>query len=345
MQGALPIKSLVRLSILISLVISSITFLFLLINMSPAKAAGILVMDLLLFSISGSASIYLLVYSRQKFPGQLQKAKTLHYTATYLVSMVIFVGVWSLCAALSLTPPLDSAVLFLCFMSSIVINTLNLVVQHYVLLVNAKAKADLELAHLKTAHAKAENLLLKQQVHPHFLFNSLNTIKSLYRRDAKTGEAYLVHLANFLRASISNHSSGISTLSAEIALLKDYVEMQKVRFGSAFNCMISIDEEAAARYLLPSFSLQPLVENAIKHNELTEEKPLVVFVQQQGDLVTVTNPIQRKALRESSTGSGLANLADRYRLWTGDDIYIEENKESFTVSIKLLGHEHRDHRR
>ena len=95
---------------------------------------------------------------------------------------------------------------------------------------------------------------------------------------------------------------------------------------------------------LPSFSLQLLVENAIKHNELTQQSPLKVDVFCRDGRIIVSNNLQKKSVNESSANHGLANLAERYRLWSGDEIIIKEEAHMFSVSIKLLTNEYSDHR-
>ncbi len=128
----------------------------------------------------------------------------------------------------------------------------------------SKLQSELELSMLKTANAEAMNLVLKQQIQPHFLFNALNTLKALYHKDAQTADTYMVHMADFLRASISHDSSNISSLEDEIKLLSDYLEMQRISFGTALVCTISLPEETLKNFSLPSFSLQPLLGKCYK---------------------------------------------------------------------------------
>jgi len=227
--------------------------------------------------------------------------------------------------------------------SGIVINTLITLLHDSVLLYEHKMNSELELSRLKTANAEAMNLALKQQIHPHFLFNALNTLKALYHKDTQVADDYIVHMANFLRASIYHQSANVSKLKDEINLSYDYLEMQRIRFGTALDCTIEVTDEAQDSYYLPAFSLQPLLENAIKHNYFTLEDPLKVIITQQQDYLVITNNIQRKTLKVQSTNYGLANLAERYRLWSGDQIIIKEDENTFSVSIKLLNNEHSNH--
>jgi LytS/YehU family sensor histidine kinase len=150
-------------------------------------------------------------------------------------------------------------------------------------------------------------------------------------------------MADFLRASISHHTANIAILEDEIKLLQDYLAMQQIRFGAALDCSVNLTEDALKRYYVPSFSLQPLLENAIKHNNFTPDDPLHFSIYQLNDRLVISNNIQKKKIRVESTNSGLANLAERYRLCSGDDIIIAEDQNSFSVIIKLLNNEHRNH--
>jgi LytS/YehU family sensor histidine kinase len=232
---------------------------------------------------------------------------------------------------------------FAFFGSGIVINTLITLIHNSVLLYEHKMYSDLELSRLKAANAEAMNIVLKQQIQPHFLFNALNTLKALYHKDTQIADEYIVHMAGFLRASIYHHSSNVSTLEDEVKLLHDYLEMQRIRFGNALVCTINLPEDILKEFFLPSFSLQPLLENAIKHNNFTQEDPLTVQISQVGEWLVISNNLQKKTSRVASTNYGLANLAERYRLWSGDEIIIREDAAVFSVSIKLLKNEHRNY--
>jgi LytS/YehU family sensor histidine kinase len=219
---------------------------------------------------------------------------------------------------------------------SILLNTLILIMHNSVILYHKKNDAEIENAQLKAANAEANNLLLKQQIQPHFLFNALNVLKSLYKKDANAGDAYIVHLANFLRASLSNTSAKVVSLADEVKLCDDYIAMQKLRFGNALQYEINIPSTESTVGFVPSFSLQPLLENAIKHNDVTDEKPLSIKVYTANGYVVVANNLQRKKTAVVSTGNGLANLIKRYELISGDEVIIEENETSFSVRLKIL---------
>ena len=219
-----------------------------------------------------------------------------------------------------------------------VVNILVLIIHNYITLLHAKNHTELENARLKFANTEAINQLLRQQIHPHFLFNALNTLKSLIRRQPEKAEEYLIHLSDFLRASISKGQRDIISLKDELKLSKDYLEMQKMRAGEALRYEIRVDQQSLSNKWLPAFSLQPLLENAIKHNVLTAEDPLYLDVIQEGEYLKVVNNLQIKHQTEASTGSGLLNLTERYRMLSGEDILIEDDGKTFTVKIKILQH-------
>lgn len=347
MEGKLPVRNLVRISWLQTIIISTIVFLFLLSGQESKDAVIFFVMSLVVISIISFANVFVLAVLYGKLGSAHPLIKIYRYGLTYAISLLVYLIIWPVVVPLVHmdSNPYDLRNFLIFVISSAMINTFIIIIHNHILLIHNKAHSDLELANIKTAHAEAANLLLKQQIHPHFLFNALNTLKILYRKDAGRGDQYMVHLANFLRASVSEHASKIARLDEEIAMVRDYVEMQKIRFGAAFTFTVSIPENTMQNHFLPSFSLQPLIENAIKHNELTEATPLQVTVSQQKDMIVVINNLQRKEIQEGSAGNGLANLAERYRLWSGDEILIEENNSYFCVRIKLLPNDSSDNRR
>lgn len=225
----------------------------------------------------------------------------------------------------------------------LVINFVIIILQDYFIIYHFKTQSDIENSRLKTAQSEATNQLLRQQIHPHFLFNALNTLKSLYKIDEKAGEEYLVRLSDFLRAAISSNNSKKTRLKDEIKLCIDYLEMQKIRFGESLHYSVSVSDEQLENSFVPSFSIQPLLENAIKHNRLTREAPLNIIIQSEGDRIKVINNLQFKSTTEASTGSGLYNLSERYRMLSNDELIIENDGSFFKVSIKLLDNENSDH--
>lgn len=257
---------------------------------------------------------------------------------TYLASVLIYLLLRPMFFNVAAEPWSfwDMGTLFAFVGSGVVINTLINLLHDSVLLYEHKLHSELELAQLQASNIEARNLILKQQIQPHFLFNALNTLKALYHKDTKKADDYIVHMACFLRASISHHACNLAPIQEEINLLTDYLEMQKIRFGAAIDCKIELSEETLDNYYLPSLSLQPLLENSIKHNNFTQESPLIIRISRHGQWLLISNNLQRKKVSDTPTNYGLANLTERYRLISGDELQIKDDGDTFTVSIKLL---------
>jgi two-component system, LytTR family, sensor kinase len=219
------------------------------------------------------------------------------------------------------------------------INTVILILINLALTKEHKSKVEIENAQLKLKNSEAQNQLLKQQIHPHFLFNSLNTLKSLIKKSPDAAEDYLVKLSDFLRSSISTGNEHLAKVSDEVKLCLDYLEMQKIRYGNALQFDVYIPETVYQTGRIPAFSLQSLVENAIKHNALTHESPLLIKIMYDENRITVTNNMQPKFTSEISTGFGLTNLADRYKILSGDEIIIRTSDSQFSVSINIIDNE------
>src|SRR5699024_423310 len=172
------------------------------------------------------------------------------------------------------TMPFPILILYFLYIS-LILNSFVFLIQNFLLHQFEKNRIEMKLLQLQAINTETRNQLLQQQIQPHFLFNALNILKSLIRRYPETAEAYLVRLSDFLRVSVSGNKTGLATVREELKLCEDYMEMQKIRFGNAICYDVTVKEEddCMSRYL-PFFSLQPLLENAIKHNELTERNPL-----------------------------------------------------------------------
>jgi sensor histidine kinase YesM len=221
------------------------------------------------------------------------------------------------------------------------IDTVILILQDLLVTREKKAAIELENQQLRLKNMEAMNQQLKQQIQPHFLFNSLSTLKSLMTVDPGNAEEYLVRLSEFLRSSLSSHSLNLIRLSDELQLCVNYLEMQKIRFGEALD--VHIPEEGQNSYYVPAFSLQLLAENAIKHNIMTRDRPLRITITEQDGIITVSNNRQKKEGATEGPGLGLANLQERYRILANKDIVINADDAIFSVSIKALEHESSDH--
>lgn len=224
------------------------------------------------------------------------------------------------------------------------LNSIILLIQDLTLLRDKKSGIELENAELKIKNMEATNHQLKQQIRPHFLFNSLNTLKTLIRKEPDKAEDYLVNLSDFLRASLLSNSLNISLLHDELKLAVNYLEMQTIRFDNALQYTIHIPEQIQQTGFVPVFSILPLLENAIKHNILTKELPLQLDLSYSDGRIFVVNNLQPRSTAETGTGFGLKNLSERYKILSDEDIILTRTDQQFSVAIKILDNANSHHR-
>ena len=189
---------------------------------------------------------------------------------------------------------------------------------------------------LERAKAQAELEALKNQIDPHFIFNSLNTLSHLIEENPLKAKQFNDNLADVYRYILQNKTRELVLLHEEIAFLNDYFSLLKIRFEEAVQLIIAIDESLWGQYLIPPISLQLLAENAIKHNEFSDALPLVVTITLDNDSLIIQNDIHRKDLRKESSRIGLSNLGERYRLTVNREISVYESDEKFIVTLPLL---------
>lgn len=216
------------------------------------------------------------------------------------------------------------------------LNSIILIIEESLLLKNKKAIVELENAQLRIKNTEASFHQLKQQIHPHFLFNSLNILKTLIKKNPDAAIDYTIRLSDFLRSAISSNNDNIVKLENELKMSADYLEMQKIRFGKALKFSFDIPDEVKSQGFVPVFAIQTLLENAIKHNSLTDDSPLNIEVFHHDGWITVANNLQTKSSYEISTSLGLTNLSERYKILSGSNISIQANDKIFSVSIKIL---------
>ena len=288
--------------------------------------------------VTSYTQAFILKYCAQRFSDNALKFKIMRYGLGFGFGIILYFLSWFIFSLFNeVDPHFDEMRWILIYiMIAVFLNFIILALHDFVIVRRAKIQSDLENYRLLMRNTEAENFMLKQQIHPHFLFNALNTMKVLYRKDVEMGEQYLFKLSHFLRTSVSHSSRSLSTFEDELAICINYLEMQKIRFGSALNWEIIIEDQASLKHDLPSFSLQPLLENAIKHNTLTVSIPLNITICQRDELIEISNNINVKRYNESSLKSGLSNLSERYKLLTGKDIIVRDDRKVFSVVFKFV---------
>lgn len=221
------------------------------------------------------------------------------------------------------------------------INLVIIVLLEILVLKDKKRMIEEENSRLRMFNLEAKHSQLKQQLHPHFLFNSLSTLRSLIKRSPEQAEEYLEKLSEMLRFSIDSDSQTVVRLGEELELTENYLNMQRVRFGNALNFSIDIPQDMKTCGKVPVYSLQLLVENAIKHNVLTPSQPLNIVIRpgNDKDTISIENNSQPKLHIEDGSGVGLSNLAERYRLLNNEKVNINKTNDKFMVTIKVLENE------
>lgn len=177
---------------------------------------------------------------------------------------------------------------------------------------------------------------LKSQVNPHFLFNCFNTLSSLISEDPEKAEIFLDELSKVYRYLLSNNESSLSSVKDEIRFIESYFNLLRTRYGEAIQLFIEVDKKYDS-YFLPSLSLQLLLENAVKHNVVSRDKPLSIEIfSLAGGKLAVNNNLQARMIKAPSTNVGLQNIRSKYELLGQPGFMIMEDGKSYTVVLPLI---------
>lgn len=194
----------------------------------------------------------------------------------------------------------------------------------------------LEKESLKQEALQHEFDTLKNQVNPHFLFNCFNTLSSLISEDKARAEVFLNELSKVYRYLLRNNEDGLTTVEAEIRFIQSYYGLLRTRHGEALQLTIEIDKRYYA-YLLPSLTLQLLVENVVKHNMLSKTHPLMIEIfTTAGNKLVVNNNLQRRTVKAPSNRVGLGNIRAKYDLLNQPGFQLMEDGKNFTVVLPLI---------
>lgn len=203
------------------------------------------------------------------------------------------------------------------------------------LLANKSIKSTLILqqqaAKLQEENNTARYTALQNQLNPHFLFNSLNTLIAEIKYNPQNAINFTKNLSNVYRYVLQCQSKPLVSLNEELEFADAYLFLHKVRLGNCIAWHTNIPIEYT-EYLLPPLTLQLLIENVIKHNSISTSKPMTILLKIEDNQLIVSNPITPKKSSESS-GIGLKNLSNRYKLIIGQDISIINKDNKFTVKV------------
>lgn len=281
----------------------------------------------------------ILIYFRRKLPQYNQYNNRLLYQ-----SIVVLVVTVSLCSVINLllnliVPAVNTHYFQPSYLYSVLVSIIITIV--IISIYESKYAFNLFKESLvKNEALQKENSIaqlqsLKNQVNPHFLFNSLNTLMSLIPENPETAVEFVANLSKVYRYILEIKEKDYIALNDELTCNDAYMFLLKIRFGKNINFHLSGFTENKNQYTLP-LSIQMLIENAVKHNIISTTKPLTITITANENSVVVSNNLQLKSTNEKSTKTGLINIEKRYELLSSRKIEVNKTNDSFEVKIPLL---------
>jgi two-component system, LytTR family, sensor kinase len=198
---------------------------------------------------------------------------------------------------------------------------------------NRQNEIEKEILYKETAEARFA--ALRNQINPHFLFNSFNVLSALIHKDSETATQFIEQLSKVYRYLLNNQNNKVVTIREELDFLDAYVFLLNIRFGKSLNIDNQMAHSTETFHIAPA-TLQMLMENAIKHNIISKADPLTIKIYRENRYVVVENFKQLKPVQEESTGTGLHNIRQRYKYLCKEDSVIIESNGTFIVKIPIL---------
>ena len=191
------------------------------------------------------------------------------------------------------------------------------------------------LANKEKALLDSQVKTLQQHIDPHFLFNNLNVLSALILKSPEEAEEYLETFSNIYRYILENKSKNLVPLAKELVFIKDYMTLIETRFNGLYRLRINVDNALLAnRYVIPC-SLQLAIENAVKHNGATVDNPLDIHINVEVDDIVVTNNLNEKEYKPTSTGLGLTHLQAQCQAVFNRQSHIEKNESAFILTVPM----------
>jgi sensor histidine kinase YesM len=193
---------------------------------------------------------------------------------------------------------------------------------------------------LKRENAVAQYETLKNQVNPHFLFNSLNTISTLVSKNLNVADKFIKQLSEVYRYVLEFKDKEVVDIMTEMKFIESYLYLQKIRFGD--NLEVKNRTKVGDYYVAP-LTIQILLENAIKHNVISDDKPLIIELYNEDSYIVIENNLQKKKIIESKEKIGLNNIRSRYEVLSDKPVIVEEADKKFKVKVPLIYSSKYDH--
>jgi len=219
---------------------------------------------------------------------------------------------------------------------SILFATIFILFFEFVYYMHALNNAEKKHEQLKRENAESQLEILKNQIKPHFLFNSLNTLISLIPENPDEAISYVQRLSTVYRYILEIKDKKLIPLHEELKCVINYVEMLQIRFGEKLIFDVDKSTFDKSDHIVP-LSLQLLIENAVKHNIVSDKRPLSIKIKKgKNNKLIISNNLQMKMQKMPSTGTGLANIKSRYSLLAHDEVEIIQTADNFSVSLPLI---------
>ena len=180
--------------------------------------------------------------------------------------------------------------------------------------------------------------VLKSQINPHFMFNSLNVLSGLINKDVKKAQQFIDEFSHIYRYVLETIEQPVATVDKELDFTRSYLFLQQIRYGNDLSYTINIPADLLD-LLLPPLSLQVVLENATKHNIVNESKPLLIEIYNEGQILLIKNNIQPKISRGTSTGLGLKNLVKRYSMISDKEPVFLIETNHYIAKLPLINPE------
>jgi two-component system, LytTR family, sensor kinase len=257
---------------------------------------------------------------------------SIHFIFSFVLALLLHSAWNNLIAAIPV--PVNNLLLasFIAAILSIMIATL----YEIVLLTRERRMDLLKTEKLGNAKIQAELDTMKSQIDPHFIFNSLNTLAVLISDDKEKALLFNENLAKVYRYILSNRANDLVTVKEEVDFINSYFFLLRIRFEDSLTISLKVDNLDLSRYYMPTIAIQTAIENAIKHNQFSCAHPLLISIELNRDYAIIANnknPVKYKA---ASSGVGLINLDNRYKLIMNKSIHIDETPGSFILYLPLV---------
>lgn len=256
---------------------------------------------------------------------------------TILIFTLIVLAFWSLGSSLQLIifdNVISQNIFYKAYLIRIILSGVLMLLSVKFLYLNKQNNLkELENEKLKSSYLNSKLENLKDQINPHFLFNSFANLSALIDENQKTAKKYLSNLSDVFRYSLNNSNEQIVNLADELELLNSYIELYKIRIKDGLTLIVDLNDKEKK---ILSMSLQPLLENVIKHNEISKEKPVTIELKQRGNLFSFKNNLNQRNKSVSENGIGLSNLNERYKILVGKEIDIQNTSSQFIVTLPLV---------